>query len=573
MKRVLLVIIFITTYVGAYAQVVRDADEALKMAQEFWPKKKGAEQSSQVLAYEEKEGNHPYYYVFNRGNNEGFVIICADKRVRRILGYSDTGSFDISAIPEHMRSWLNVYKEELKDLAITPDSLLKVNYGQFTLSKARKKGSQSFAPAVKPLLGNINFDQSYPYNGYCPQNCVTGCVATAAAQLMRYYQYPKQPSRKPHSYTWNGTSLGSNFNTPYDWANMLPTYGYNGQGATQRQAEAVALLMYEAGVSCDMSYGASSAANSMKMCHSLVEYFGYDEGIMGYPRDAFTEADWVFYLKRELNSGRPVFMCGQGNNGGHAFVCDGYDSNGLFHINWGWNGKSNGYFSISNLNPSALGAGGGSGAYNRDVWFIGGIRPKQGGKKAYLLSTNGLTVNKSFGRNQQFQFSPRRLTNSSMFEFNGTLGVALYKDGKFFKVIAKQAISKFPEGNWFDSFEMYATIPRDVKNGTYQMVPVFQAQGDTEWHAVLSGTCNCTDVNITSTNVTMEFNYKDHFNEMTDDVSEVVPQPAPTDVIVPPFKVNPINDNVMPGEDFVLFGGDNTKVKEEEDDDNILPGE
>ncbi len=500
---------------------VREADAAQRLADSFWPMKRGGENAKPEMVYTEQDtvSKHPFFYIFNRGENQGYVIISADERSKKIIGYSDTGTFDPENVPAEMRAWLRVCRQELQQLSVTPDSLLKMDLGQFVLSKGRSKGSQAFAASVSPLLGQINYSQSFPYNALCPQvsgqSCVTGCVATAAVQIMRYWEYPKQPTGQSHSYLLNGQSIGTTFNTYYDWTNMLGTYdSYSG---TQQQQQAIARLMADAGIACDMDYSPSeSGAYTNKMALGMVDYFGYDKGVIAYQRTDFTQADFVYYLKRELNAGRPVLVSGTGSGGGHCFVCDGYDAAGLFHINWGWNGMSNGYFELANLSPSALGTGGGTGGFNDEVVFFGGLQPPRTHSKAvYVLSFQDLDASLSLRKGKKFSYTIGHITNPSLYTYSGQVGVGLYQDGQLVDVLGTSEITLEP-GYVCPSLEVKAKIPSGLDDGEYQLVMVCKADNDDSWRACLNNNCNCIAILVNGKSVDGTFDYATHYLDLPD---------------------------------------------------------
>jgi len=484
------------------AQVRMSAD-AQKLADGFWPKSRGAENLKTEMLYTEQDTarQHPYFYVFNRGNNQGFIIVSADERSKSILGYSDTGSFDVDNIPPEMKKWLRIYQGELKELTLTPDSLMKIASSQFVLSKASSETARSFAPAVAPLLGDINYSQKFPYNGYCPQiggqPCVTGCVATGAAQIMRYWKYPVEPTGKSHSYIYNGQQIGTTFNTRYDWDNMLSTYG-SSTGSPQQQ-QAIARLMADAGIACDMAYSPNaSGANTGTMAMALINYFGYDQGVVPYVRNNMTEADFEYHLKKELNEGRPVLVAGNGAGGGHCFVCDGYDQNGLFHINWGWNGVSNGYFQMCNLNPYTLGTGGGAGGgFSDQVEFYGGIQPPTGKSQATLnLTFSQIAVPGIIGCGQQGVFTLNALKNNSLYDFTGQLGVALFQGGEALQVLSPTSM-QLSSQYAYETFQLVVGIPQNIAVGKYLLVVVSKDDREAMWHPCLNKYNNCLELTVT----------------------------------------------------------------------------
>ncbi len=504
----------LTYSVGAFAQKenVRSVDDALNVAVGFLPLSRDGENTKPELAYTEKDSinDHPYYYIFNRGKEQGFIIISADSRSKKILAYSNEGHFDIEAMAPEMKAWLGGYTEALSDLAMTPDSVL-ASFKQGFLSKAANDDSD-LAPEVKPLLGDICYAQTFPYNAMCPNKSLTGCVATGAVQIMRFYEYPKQPSGKTHSYDNEGEKVSSSFTTIYDWENMLPTY--DKKGGNTEQNDAISKIMFDAGVSCNMEYSPSaSSASRVDMANAMVEYFGYGNSMINYRRDAFTPQDFVYYLKKELTEGRPVLMGGTDEEDyGHCFVCDGYDTNGLFHFNWGWNGLSNGYFEITNLSPprpsSKTGA---TENYNENVTFIGGIQPpKNDGAKVHMLSMNDLESLKSAKKGAQIWVKVSKVYNCSVGDFVGQYGVALYKDGEMVKTLDLNEISLTPQ-RFYRNVQFAPTIPSDLSNGTYQLVMVSKANSDSKWRPILTGGVSCIDCVVKGDNVTLNPNSYDRY--------------------------------------------------------------
>ena len=209
--------------------------------------------------------------------------------------------------------------------------------------------------AVEPLL-TTTWDQGPPYSLFVPDGCLTGCTATAMAQVMKYWNWPVQGTGE-HSYEWNGYILSANFGeTTYDWDNMIDCY-YCGVQATQEQREAVATLMWHCGVSVEMNYS-PDWSGALLFPSSLIDYFNYsDEMSMEYHND-YSDASWKAKLKDCLNLGRPLYYVGCSLSNGsicHAFVCDGYDTNEMFHFNWGWSGSSDGYYALGALNVGGYG--------------------------------------------------------------------------------------------------------------------------------------------------------------------------------------------------------------------------
>jgi hypothetical protein len=338
------------------------------------------------------------FYVFNQECDNGFVIVSADDRTAEdVLGYNEHGSFDYSKINPNLKWWLSRYTDEITALQTMDDS----EFEQPAVRKAKQ------VTAIPNLLVNdqgkeITWYQEEPYYNLCPMDqrdntrCLTGCVATAASQIMYMWRWPKKGTGSS-SYEWHDCkddncnqywtkTLSANYGeTTYDWDNMLPAY--IGKNYTEAQADAVATLMYHAGVSAEMGYGGQktggSGAWTDNMAYGFITYFGYkiDKFITMYSKADYgdahegvpaeysvTSAKFKEYFNADLEAGRPIIMGGDGNDGGHEFVCCGRDANNKFYINWGWEGEDNGYFALSSLNPSGY-------DFSSNLDAIIGLRP------------------------------------------------------------------------------------------------------------------------------------------------------------------------------------------------------
>lgn len=320
------------------------------------------------------------FFVFESGSRQGYVIVSGDDLMPEIVGYSKSGNFDEDNLPDGMAYFLKAYGE-LADKVAAGDvqALRTVREAEALRASSRKR------PVVRPLLGDISWDQGEPYNRLAPSlnadtKCATGCVATAMAQIMMFHRWPDVlkadiPAYTTHSYgfTIGGESAGQKI----DWSNMLALY-VDGQ-YNDTQAAAVAKLMSLCGKAVEMDYGPSSGANVF--AEDMVKFFGYDKELTQYlNRAAFDLEQWQTLLDNELQASRPVLYAGQSSDGGHQFVCDGSDGTGLYHINWGWSGYQDGYFDITVLNPQKGGAGSGSATdgYNRSNDMIIGLQKDNG---------------------------------------------------------------------------------------------------------------------------------------------------------------------------------------------------
>ena len=291
------------------------------------------------------------FYVFNFGNT-GFVILSADDNYRPIVGYSNEGIFEAENMSPEAAYYLNSIAEGRSQARRTAQSadvaveweMLKEN-GKLP---SRNRGKQA------TFLVETRWNQDDPYNYFCPRasggpsgKAYAGCVATAMSQVMKFWNHPLQ-GKGSHSYIHQGDTLSANFSeTTYDWDNMPLTIS---NSSPQEQINAVAYFMYHCGVAVDMMYdGSGSGAYSEDVPDAILMYFGYSNKARLRKRDNYSLEEWQNLLKDTFDQGWPVYYSGNSSSGGHAFVCDGYDDNDLFHFNWGWGGSSNGWFVVDEI--------------------------------------------------------------------------------------------------------------------------------------------------------------------------------------------------------------------------------
>ena len=270
------------------------------------------------------------FYVFNDKTNGGYVVVSGEVRMPDVLMYSYSGSYDEANVPCNMRAMLESYAKRVQFLQQHPEA------------QTAKRSARATKANIANLLGNCWYNQGDPYNRQCPSSggrCLTGCVATAMAQIMYKYKWPEKTTQRIPEYTTEKLKIyvPSIPETTIDWANMLPAYNY-GDSYIPTQANAVANLMKLCGSSVQMDYGPdASAASTWLAGESMKKYFGYDDMLEELYSGNFTTEAWDQLIYDELAAGRPVLYSGQSGNSGHAFVLDGY-KDGYFHVNWGWGG-------------------------------------------------------------------------------------------------------------------------------------------------------------------------------------------------------------------------------------------
>lgn len=507
----------------AMGQQTVSVEEAQAKAAAFLNRSAGAKGGTVTtdvqLAYTAQQGNETYYYVFNNGSNGqgGFVIIGGDETARTILGYSDNGAFDPNNMPENMKWWLSQYEQQI--------SAAIKNGGTTAAAKgAGAKGVNAIARADITPLVTTKWDQVAPYNTAIPKllgnaytseySLATGCVATATAQIMKYYNHPtKGTGSKSYTKTWETGLLTEETltfeadfaNTTYQWSKMADSYTYNtysgNEPGTGTEAEnAVATLIYHCGVAANMDYGqgktGGSSAYNTNMGKGLVTYFGYDKSMTREARTDYTDDRWAEIIYDELNAHRPVLYGGQTRGGaGHAFVCSGYKNDGgdLFYINWGWSGNYNGYFPLQGtvggveaLKPDGTGTGGAAAgsAYDQSQEIIIGIKPDEGG--APKVTCNSLTLTNSSITAGNDLWINTSITNNSFLSLNFTAGLKLVNQSTLAETYFEFTTYPFNNFSWGQSrsFDDKTSTEVTFASGTYKAYPVYK-DDEGNWHPLI----------------------------------------------------------------------------------------
>ena len=279
-----------------------------------------------------------------------------------------------------MRNFLATYEQELQWARNQKQDRANDTY--------RTQFDKDVAPLIEARWG-----QEAPYNTLCPSyknnQAPTGCVATAMTQVMYHHKWPKNGSGKIELYESSRTEVIDFANTTYEWDLMTPIYS---SLSSEAECNAIATLMYHVGRSVNMMYGDASGAVTAEAARALATYWKYDKAIIHRDRQYYTIAEWERMIKEEIDNNRPIIYHGHSPEGGHAFVLDGYNSDGYVHINWGWNGMSNGYFMLHALTPEKQGTGGFAGGYNTGQGAIFGIQPNVGNKTTIEITAQGFTI-------------------------------------------------------------------------------------------------------------------------------------------------------------------------------------
>lgn len=443
------------------------------------------------------------YFAVNA--SDAFLIIGADDRLPEVLGWSDKGSFSADVLPPALLFYLSTYDEDLRIM----DSLGIDN----PTTAPQRQRKDILSDECSPLL-TTTWGQGAPYNEKCPratntERCPTGCVATAMAQVMNYWMYPVHGVGS-NSYSWKCSDcapayssaeiLSANFgSTTYQWDNMRESFV---SGAySSEQAASVATLMYQCGVAVNMEYGyLGSGANFLAAKNAFIYNFGYDGNIQLFSKTSKTADQLKQYIRDELASQRPVIIGGvDPETGGHAFVCDGYNSSEYFHINWGWNGTCDGYFLLTALTPSYAGQ---TFYYSNDVQFLTNIMPSASDPTMTNdeMKIDYLKLIPSEGSRQSIMTcSANRWMYMGWGVHDAMAGLALFDedDNQLFVLDTIDASTLHAYHGRQKILEMNALLPDSLPDGTYYLDFVYKSVNEDDsipWNHAKYNTSACGPV-------------------------------------------------------------------------------
>ena len=499
MKKIsVLCLIVLTGILSAVAGPV-DSTTAKNLATRFWQMEYGTPRAGLEFHNLSPQLGLNQLYVLQNADGEGFVILSSDDRAIPVLGYSDHGTINSADMPDNFRMWLQIYEEEIAAAVSQQLPQSEAVAAEWAALAAGESTTPRAVTAVSPLL-STTWDQGSPYNSMCPgsgwNKCPTGCVATAMAQVMKYWSYPSKGCGS-HSYvcSYNNQTLSADFgNTTYNWSAM--------PNSVTSSNTAVATLMFHCGVAVEMNYSASGSGaptldpygNNYPSAEAAFKcYFGYNSTLKGKRKDGFDDSEWINMLKAELDAGRPVMYSGfdQSLTDGHAFVCDGYNSSNYFHFNWGWSGSNDGYFAITSLNPGSGGWGSSQYDFTYSQQALFGVEPPVLVINSnYTLTPNSTTI--QHGVRPTFGVSYKNRTNSA---FNGQVQLVLLDNhGMVAQVIGQASSVSVNAGNIANlSFTDVIT----VAPGDYQLVLQYKASNATVWtNAGIGNAANLLNVTV-----------------------------------------------------------------------------
>lgn len=392
------------------------------------------------------------FYVFNREDAAGFVVVAGDDAAYPILGYGMQQPFETEDMPANLRGWFQSYQRQIDWLREHKPAVSQ----RVTVAWNQLRQGNMPLDANAVLLTTVLWDQMTPYNNNCPmvnnQRTPTGCVATSTAIAMQYHKWP-DVGEGSHSYTSQtyNLSLSATFNTPYQWNNMPSTYTA-GQYTTE-QAQNVATLMRDVGVMSDMNYApGNSGALTLTAAQGLVNYMKYDKSLHVLQRENYATDEWEAIIKGELNENRPVVYGGENDqNEGHQFIIDGYNASDYYHVNWGWSGLANGYYQLAILEPEEQGTGGNIGGFSLDQDAIISMKkPVEGstyqdvlaffyGEQSGEVFAGLEATTTDFEQGKLFGLTYGYVGNMSIRNFSGSLVAALVdKEGNIKEFISSE---------------------------------------------------------------------------------------------------------------------------------------
>lgn len=450
-------------------------------------------------------------YVFNVGQRDGFVIISGDDCTADVvLGYADEGEIPANDLPENLRAWLQGYADQIKWMK---------EHGIQENEAAARRSQAPLRTAISPMLTCL-WNQGAPYNNNCPivlngknpVQAATGCLATAAAQVMYWHQkkygaetghwttmtttipsyqskaYPIVTSWIDEDHYTTDPNIPAKAPTTIDWQKLTDTYPSNKEAADE-----VAKLMEYVGAGLKMSYGPESSASFSLFAPMLINYFGYNRSARYVERYDYSYNDWVALMYDQLANVGPIFYGGQSTGGGHAFVLDGYDEEDYFHVNWGWGGTSNGFFKLSVLYSMQQGIGGSSSQDGYNYWQDATIDvnpdASAGDENALVRMTvenvwaDAYSINRA-ATGEDFVISDLHF---AIYNYTGAtndfdIGWGQFKDGKLLKILNYDYISGLPNNSGWKNQPFKVSFGAGLSDGVYRLIPISRKKDTETWY-------------------------------------------------------------------------------------------
>ena len=444
-----------------------------------------------------KADQEALFYVYNNPQG-GWVMISAEDVLCPILAYSEEGEFKCRGMPLHISRWIDGYVRTIREVRES-----KVQATPQTVQLWQTAGYRTKADGGK-LLQTADWGQDSPYNLLCPKvtesgrevTAVTGCVATAMSIVCRYHQWPEKGKGTIGGYSYK-SSAGVNVHIPsysiddhsYDYSLMPLKYT---SSASTAQKNAVAQLMHDNGVMVEAEYNYyyGTGALSQNISNALFKHMSYSGKARLEYRSQYSDVEWITMIKNEIDSDRPILYGGYDpDNGGHQFVCDGYDTKDYIHINWGWSSADNGYFTLKLSIP-------GDCTFNEMQDMVVGLEPDRdgtttasGGPLCFINygSGKGLELVSGSIASKSFTVKAGSMYNQNEYlAYKGSIRIALLdKNGKLKEVVSDVKSVTIAAG----ALSTIASIKCSISTSTLEFGDVVIVQfkdSDGEWKKVRS---------------------------------------------------------------------------------------
>lgn len=460
MRFLTLITSLLLTSVLAHAGQITE-QEALAKAKTFMQGKRFKTSGRRLTPGKQVNQTFKHLYVFNVEANEGFVIVSGDDRTQSILGYAYTGEINMGQMPCNMKWLLSYYDTAIGQLG-----------DDFPQSASTTLSSATYAEI--PAIVGTQWGQGDPYNAQCPQHeserCITGCVATAMAQVMNHNRWPQSQTTEIPAYTTNTLHISMP---------ALPAKQFNWDNMT---AAGIAELMLYCGQAVKMDYTtAASGAMSGDVPEAMKSIFGYSTAASLASRASYTDEQWVDMIYKELQEGYPVLYFGQSaTDGGHAFIVDGY-ADGKYHINWGWNGYCDGFFTLDNLNPNMENGFNLGQEMVINAWMPAGAEDTNRPKTVVKGITTSTRFLERTATGEAFPAFTVTTTVENDMSTAATIqtGLALYGDNGIVAMLSQDS-HDFTVGGSYTT-EKEVAIGADIQPGEYRIVSVNRLNDSDPW--------------------------------------------------------------------------------------------
>lgn len=467
MRKKILTLLVASFAMSAFAHPV-SLNEAQSIAFEFFNSGSGPKRvpkNVSMIGSTSKSQDAQPYYVFNAEGDNGFVIVSGDDRTPRILGYADQGGIDTNNIPVNFQWLLDYYEKELTSLALT-DEVFPVGFNKIVTENRNY---------IDPLI-ETNWGQYQPYNINCPSvqghRCLAGCVATAMAQVINYHSWPQTQISEIAGYTTSSNHISMPGLPPFviDWNNI--------------NASSIARLMLYCGQSVRMDYDPNgSGAVAALVPEALINVFGYSNSATHLRRCDYSEKEWDSIVYDQISNGLPVLYSGQSPTvGGHTFIVDGYEL-GKYHINWGWEGNCDGFFTLDRLDPFS------DSGFTESQEMTINVNPPAGSgdtNRPKVIVKNFVCKDRNIERkniNSDFQAFELQasILNDLDEDVSLKLGLALYDDNGLVKILSTSSYDF--SANELSDMTSEITITADIPQGEYRIVSVSRSKESEDWVA------------------------------------------------------------------------------------------